>query len=169
MIPMRNRGFSLIELLVVMVIVGVLLGAVVLRMSSSADRALEEAARRSQALIRLACERAAVTGIDVGFSLIDDRWLFGYLRPQGWQPIADASSEELRPRELGDGLRHELRREGQRLELDPESDRPQLVCLSSGELSPFELRLGLVDGAFRWRLRGRLDGQIDLEADDAQP
>ncbi|MBD8525560.1 type II secretion system minor pseudopilin GspH [Pseudomarimonas arenosa] len=167
----HTRGFSLIELLVVMVIVGVVLGAVVLRMSSGSERAVEDAARRSQALILLACERAAVTGVDIGFSLIDGRWLFGYQRPQGWQPMADQPSEELRPRDLGEALRLELRRDGRALESEPaseqEAQRPQLLCLSSGELSPFELRIGAAGQEFAWRLTGRLDGRVAMEPFDA--
>lgn len=156
----------MIELLVVVVIVSVVLGAVVLKMSGRDDRVLEDAARRSQALIVLACERAAATGIDVGFSLINDRWQFGYLRPQGWLPIADQSSEELRPREIGSNLQHELRREGQLVNPAADAERPQLLCASSGELSPFELRLGLLNQPFRWRIRGLLDGRVELESLD---
>ena len=166
---MAARGFTLIEL-----IVGVVLGAVVLRMSDRDDRALEQAARRSQALIQLACERAELTGVDIGFSLLDDRWVFGYLGPQGWQMLSDQPSEELRPRPLGAALRAELRREGRLLLADSTDNapaRPQLACLASGELSPFELRLGPADGsgaaAFRWQLSGSLDGQLKLEALDA--
>ena len=40
---------------------------------------------------------------------------------------------------------------------------PQIVCFSSGELSPFELTLALGDGDAKYALRGRIDGRIDMQ------
>jgi general secretion pathway protein H len=159
-------GFSLIELLVVLVIIGVVLAAVALSVGGSGDRALEDAARRAQARIGLACERAVLGGHDIGFSLVDGRLRFGYLTPQGWLPFTAGRGEELRERELGTGLELELHRDGERL-ADEDAAAPQLVCFASGELTAFELQLARADVARRWRLRGRLDGRLELEALDA--
>ncbi len=164
----RGGGFSLIELLVVLVIVGVVVGAVTLAIGGSGSRELENAARRAQARIALACERAMLGGHDIGFSLVDAGLRFGYLTPQGWQPFAPQAGEELRERPLGDGLRLELLRDGLPLPAGGAVDadgalRPQLVCYASGELTPFELTLTRDDVPQRWRLRGRIDGELQLD------
>ncbi len=162
-----SGGFTLIELLVVLVIIGVVLGTVTLAVGGSGERELENAARRAQARIALACERAVMGGHDIGFSLVDAALRFGYISPQGWQPFGPRSGEELRERSLGDGVEVELTRDGLVLANDDEA-APQLACFSSGELTPFELRLARSDVARQWHVRGRLQGRIEIEASDAR-
>jgi len=161
----RLRGFTLIELLVVMLIIGVVTGAVTLAVGGSAERTLELAAQRAQARIALACERAVVGGHDLGIAVTEDGLRFGYIGAEGWLPFAEGEGEELRERPLGDGLVLHLLRDGERL---PPADgiEPQLACFSSGELTPFELRLARAESPRHWRLRGQLDGKLQLEAVD---
>ena len=80
---MNARGFSLIEILVVLVIAGVLAGALVIAAGSSGPRELENAARRAQALVQLACERALIGGRDIGFAPVEGGLRFGYFEPDG--------------------------------------------------------------------------------------
>lgn len=163
----RARGFSLIELLVVLVVVGVVLGVVTLAIGGSGARELENAARRAQARIGLACERAELGGHDIGFSLVDGALRFGYLLPDGWQPFAPGEGDELRERPLGDGVALRLTRDGLLLP-DAADELPQLACHSSGELTAFVLELSRADVAQRWRLTGALDGSLTLEPVDAR-
>lgn len=158
-----RAGFSLIELLVVLVLVGVVMAAVTLSLGSRPERLLENSARRLDALVRLACERAVLTGVDIGWRFEPEGWRFGFLRAQGWQVIGDDQGDELRPRSWESGVEFALRRDG--LSIDPAADpaQPQLVCLASGELTPFELELAHAGTGRRWRLRGAADGALDLE------
>jgi hypothetical protein len=60
-----------------------------------------------------------------------------------------------------------LERDGERLALDEDAPAdPQLLCLSSGELSPFVVEISRVDVPERWRLEGRPDGQVLRERGD---
>jgi len=162
--PLRSYGFSLIELLVVILIVGIVAGAVALSVRGSGEREVENAARRAQALVRLACERAALTGRDIGFALAQDGLRFGYFEQEGWQPLPDSNgSEELRPRPLGRELTLRAERDGETLL--PMSDagrKPSFACLSSGELTPFVLHIERADAETAWALEGRLDGSLEL-------
>ena len=71
--------------------------------------------------------------------------------------------DALRARHWPAGLRLEFTREGRPLQLAaPDHDLPQLVCFSSGELTPFALTLALGDAA-RYRVGGREDGTLSVE------
>lgn len=165
-----QAGFSLIELLVVLVIAGVLVGGIALSLHGQGAREVEQAARRAEALVRLACERALGSGVDLGFSVVSDGLRFGYLGETGWHPIEAGEGDALRARALGRGLLLSVSRDGVPLSL-PEAPGPEpmFACFGSGELTPFELRIERPDAPHPWHLQGRLDGTLSLrEQTDAR-
>lgn len=161
-----HGGFSLIEMLVVVAIIAALVGALTLASAGSLGRRLENAAQRAQMLVARACERAVLTGTDVGFRVDPDGLRFGYLRAEQWLPLADDPADELRPRPLGEAIHLLARRDGVRLDSEQTPDQAQLVCLASGELTAFELEIGMDGVADRWTLRGEFDGSLTLAAAD---
>lgn len=166
----RGAGFTLIEVLVVLVIVGVVVGALTLSIGGSGARELENAARRSEGLIRLACERATLTGRDIGFVALQQGLRFGYYGPAGWREVRDESSEELRARAWGEGVEVVAERDGERIDTPTDApERPPFACLASGELTPLRLEFARAGVPGRWRLEGRLDGALELRrSDDAR-
>ena len=164
----RWRGFTLIELLVVIAIVGIVVAAVTLSLRGSGVREVENAARRAEALIALACERAVIGGRDIGFSPVADGLRFGYFERDGWKPLSPSPNDELRPRALGNGIVLMAERDGEVLELEQDApDEPAFACFASGEMTPFVLELSRADAPQPWRLTGTLDGKLALrEGDD---
>lgn len=164
------HGFSLIEILIVLVIIAVTTGAVVLSIRGSGEREVENAARRAQALLTLACERAELGGRDIGIAAVHDGLRFGYFEIDGWQAFGEKGSDELRARALGKELELRTWRENVELTLpDSPSTEPDFACLSSGELTPFVLRIDRVDVERPWELEAHLDGQIDLRQVAREP
>jgi general secretion pathway protein H len=159
----RARGFTLIEVLVMLVIIGVVIGALTLAVGGSGARELENAARRSQSLIQLACERATMSGRDIGFAPVQAGMRFGYYEIEGWRPLRDDHGDELRPRAWGDGVEVVAERDGERLEPATEPpEQPPFACLASGELTPLRLEFARAGVAERWELEGSLDGRLEL-------
>jgi general secretion pathway protein H len=146
-----SHGFTLIEILVVVVILGVLAAALVLSVAvGGGERQLEREAEQMRALLGYACEQAELSGREIGISLNTAGYRFnreGELRPRHW--LAGSSAA--------------LTREGHAVEIAVQfPDKPQLLCFSSGELTPFRLDLGLADITNRYRLDGQPDGTVDL-------
>lgn len=153
------RGFTLIEVLVLVVIVGVLATVVTLGASSiGGERRLEQEAQRFQAIVMHACERAELVGREIGVRIDAAGYAFATLAIDGWMP--EEHQGELRLRSWAQGIDAELLRDGRALRA--EADGPVIVCFSSGEMSPFVLRLGLAGVATRYELRGAIDGRIAL-------
>lgn len=161
----RARAFTLIELLVVIVLLGILVSLAVLTTgSSSTSRELRDEARRIAALIGVLSDEAVLDSREYG--LLVNREGYRVLR----YDEADARWREVERRKvhrLPEWMRLELELDGTPLELvapvrqaddraglsDADSRgrsrernsgprlEPQLLLLSSGELSPFSLRL----------------------------
>ncbi len=71
------RGFTLIEVMVVMVIIAILVTAVSLSLKGDrVGEALDEEAKRLSALLNLAREEAVMRDRDLGLVLADDGYLF---------------------------------------------------------------------------------------------
>jgi general secretion pathway protein H len=160
------RGFTLIELLVVVVILAVLAGALTLAMGGlGGERQLEQQAQRTQALIGYACEQAELLGRDIGVSVDTHGYRFSRRNGADWLPL---ESDELRARNWLAGTQVALGSDGHAIVVgDDFPEKPQLVCFSSGEMTPFRMELRLADLAQGWQLDGKPDGGLDLVAANA--
>ena len=157
------RGFTLIEILVVVVIMAVLAVAVTLAVGGGSERRLQQEAKRFEALVGMASEQAQLSGREIGILLKPDGYAFEVLDGDAWLPAP--AGGELRARSWVHGLRTELTRDDRPVALDTGADDvvPQLVCFSSGELTAFTLTLALGDTPARYRIVGKDDGTITLD------
>ena len=142
--PGSSPGFTLMELLVVLVIIGVVTGGALLSFGLlGQDRRLTEEADRLAALLDLAGDRAELEVRDYGLRLRADGYEFMVWEPRmrAWRTIVD---DALRPRRWPTGVGAELDVDGRRVALpkkvDPE-DPPQLGADARGEFTSFEIRL----------------------------
>lgn len=143
---MRQRGFTLIEILVVMVIIGVMIIGVTLSVGiAGGDRELENERDRLLALIDHFRDQASLQVREYGIRVHERGYQFLYYEPRAGLWL-DQGDDLLRPRLLPRGLSFRLWIEGRRIALpeadvDPDQRVPQVLLYSSGELNLFELEL----------------------------
>ena len=139
----RQRAFTLIELLVVIVIIGSMLGLAVFSMGSAGgSRELRNEAERLAAVMARQPEAATLDNRAYGVQLRRDGYRVLRYDEQRAQWMAQ------RDHPLPAWMQLDFTLEGTPLQL-PASDeddstpanQPHLLLLSSGELSPFNLRL----------------------------
>lgn len=85
----RERGFTLLELLVVLVIAGILLGMVAFNAMPGERQALQSEAQRVALLLQLARDEAIVRNRPIAFEAESDRYRFLMRDGSTWQPVAE--------------------------------------------------------------------------------
>lgn len=160
----RARGFTLIEVLAVMVIVGIVLTFMTLAVDTdSRAREMEREAQRLLALLQLASEEAVLRSEQLALRVDDTDYEFMILRSNEWLPLDD--DRPLRPRKLPAGIELELE-----LQDNPppgltaeDEDQPQVFLLSSGEMTPFVLTFSAPGSEQHYYLKATLLGRLELE------
>jgi general secretion pathway protein H len=175
-----NAGFTLVEILVVIVIIGVIVSASTIAVGVlGRDRQIEDESRRFWAVVRQAREEAELQSLDAAVFVASGEYEFLRYdrRRQLWMSIVD--DKLYAQRTLPEGLRFRLWVDGREVVLKPDlpnrSDKsehekwpPQIMVLSSGELMPFELHLERDAAPALWRVVALPDNDLRIERRDDQ-
>lgn len=155
------RGFTLIEVLVVVVIVGIVSAVVLLSFGVLGDdRSLQQQARRLSSLIEVAADEALMQGRDFGLEFTQTGYRFLEFDPLTRRWFEIVGDDLLRPRTLEQPLEIGLALEDREVALadsfadikkedEDEDDRdalaedfaPHVLIFSSGDVTPFNLRI----------------------------
>ena len=186
----QQHGFTLIELMVVVVIVAILFTYTTLAIrSDSPEDMIKKEAFRLERLIQLAMEEAILRGEEYAIEIHLDGYRFLRFTETQWLPLSD--DKILGARELPLDMELEMSLEEteividpssnlmaeQELELDNESEEesqdetskaePQIYLLSSGEITPeFDIRFYILGVETSYFVKGSFDGSLITEKSD---
>ena len=137
----NHSGFTLIEILVVLIIVGLLASLAVFNMAgSSQQRELEANVRELYLLMQTASEQAVLNNLELGLLLEDDGYRFVAFQDESgeWKPSGERMfSKRTLPEWLT--LTEYVESDAPRLATAEDKLRPNVVFFSSGETTPFEI------------------------------
>lgn len=141
----ENGGFTLLELLVALVIIGIVVSVAVLALGGNqrAEQAHAEA-RRLAALIGLASQQAVVQSRSYGVRFSDKGYRF-LVHDTKWTASTDRM---FRARSLPDGLTLEVSQDGRPLPSPAANGTqaaPQVIITSDGDRTPFEAVIAVPD------------------------
>ncbi|MCF6217810.1 MAG: type II secretion system minor pseudopilin GspH [Gammaproteobacteria bacterium] len=167
----EQSGFTLLELLVVIVIIGIMASFVVLSIGLGHNDEVKQEARRVQALIELAAQESLLGGREFGVRFNPQGYRFYTLNVgeerSEWLPVVD--DEHLsQPRKLSEQIELELYVEGSIVAIEkPLEKGVHVFLLSSGEMTPFELLIKQYESGQVYYLTGSITGKLALQLNDA--
>jgi general secretion pathway protein H len=160
----KNRqpaGFTLIEVLLVIVIIGIMAAVGVgLVNSQSSERKLQQKAQQWQHMLTYLCQQAVLNNRAYGVELSQlSAQVMVFEQPE-WRVLSQWS--QTLPTE---NLSWQLDLAGRPIPLSPEFDAlPHLVCYSDGQINPFRMQLQLtqqpnvayqISAETPWQITGR--------------
>ncbi|MGB9430220.1 MAG: type II secretion system minor pseudopilin GspH [Gammaproteobacteria bacterium] len=179
--PSRSNGFTLVEILVVLVIISIISAVAVLSLGSlGRDPPAKQAAEKLAALADLVSQQAVMRGEQYGLRISPHGYEFLLYDGAKWSTVQD--DDLLRARQLDEAVTLSLQLEGTPVTL-PVSDqnnegddvtddsgqpklKPQIMLLSSGEITPFKITVSGADSAMSYLVTGDLQNGIQLISPD---
>lgn len=155
-----GMGFTLIEVMVVVVIIGILINYVAISFGRNgpADM-LKDESQRLTSLIELASEEALLRSVLIGVDITEESYGFLSLNEGEWEVVSDTLFRERQlPEELEISVATALP-EGD----DEDKRTPEIILLNSGEMTSFDIKISSELVESYYRLTGNELGELSLE------
>ncbi|MDH3375735.1 MAG: GspH/FimT family pseudopilin [Gammaproteobacteria bacterium] len=132
---LRGRGFSLLEMMVVLLLIGLAASVAVLNLDRDFDKIAEREANRFAALVEHSKQESIITGRTIGIELDLPEHSFRFMQPgTTWIPIE--SDDLFRERRFAEGVTVEWTAMPQR---EGQSSNALIVVDTLGSITPFTI------------------------------
>lgn len=166
---MRNaRGYTLIEILVVLFIISIVTSVALLTISRNQNKQLETFANELAQTMSLAEEQAMLQSTVLGLRLDDHSFHFATMqqaiegeKKTGWSPLQDTI---LGQHPIPSDIQLAVQVGGQKLGNDNSKPIPQVIISTNGEITPFTIYVGKKGEKPRFSITGDADGNITNKA-----
>jgi general secretion pathway protein H len=155
-----EQGFTLLELLAVLFIIGIIVSFAGLSIGQRSSRAAQDEAERLYGLVRVASEESVLQGRELAVEFTRDSYHFLELASDNeWILIEEDTL--FRERKFPPDVNIELLVEGVTSSFGDEKNLPRIFVLSSGELTDFIISFNL-DDEIAYTLSGTINGKLAL-------
>jgi len=162
----HSNGFTLIEILVTLVLIGIVMGIALLRLNiNNIDSRLQQESARLARIMELADQEAVLQAREIGLYFKKNAYQFLVLESDNkWQELDDPL---LKAHEIPEDIDVKLTVDGE-INLDSsftsQEPRPQIVFSSSGEWTQFEIVLSANENPqLAWLISNLETGQLQVE------
>jgi general secretion pathway protein H len=160
-VKQNGQGFTLIEVMIVVVIIAILMGAVAMSIPRDINDQIKEHANRFQALLSLFQDEAILQSRELALGFSESGYTFYQLEENKWTVNNKAP---FKSRVLPSNLFSSLYLEGISVTLEDQTDaKPQVFILSSGEVTPFVYELQFSGHDRRVKIKVNAIGGIEQE------
>jgi general secretion pathway protein H len=163
--PTRHHGFTLVEVLMVVLIIGVMISLTVMTLPEpSTQKKQETETKRIAHLVQLASENAVLKSRILGVLIAENDYQFVYFNPEEkiWKPLPDRI---YRPRTLPESFKFRIALEGSGYAIPEIVDNtPQVILGANGEMTPFRLKVLNSDNQAFYEMITSLFGHIKITA-----
>ena len=171
---LRARGFTLIEILVVLVIIAVMTGAALYRITvTGVDRGLDLEGDRLSDVIAAATQQSGLEGRDLGIHFLPDRYeVLAYSAfTNEWQTLPDDRTYERH--ELPEGVHLAIEIEGKaavlKMPVDKEPLVPQVILSAAGDATSYRVTFSREGTDHEFVVEGLADGTLSVRRPGAAP
>jgi general secretion pathway protein H len=166
----RTAGFTLLELMVVMVLIGIIFSFAMLSMKGD-DMAelMEQEARRLETLLTLASDEAVIRGEELALRFEYDGYEFMVLGADGWRTANDGLLKGYHMPadvEMYLDVSGDLPVPGDEQSEQDDSQLPQVFILSSGEMTPFSITFNSRNSTRQFHLTTTVLGAVSWEVEE---
>ena len=168
----NSKGFTLLELLVALVLVGIILSFATLSLDTGEDRKIKEEARRITSLIKLAQEESILNNRILFLNINTAGYQFTYLNPDREEAKKHPERNEIpmedsvfRAREFAEYVHLDIKVEN--LQFNTDADKKEkddsvfkILIYPSGEISPFKISFPTND--IDYEIIGSIQGVVEL-------
>jgi len=156
-------GFTLIEILIVIVIISIVSGVSLLTLNANQRKQWESSVRKLSSLITLAAQEAMLKPETLGLAFTANAYqFFRFQKNQAeetspWIPLED---KNLRPQFFPGNTHITLKIDGKEVPLE---GQPQIIIAEDGELTPFTLYIGKIGEEPSYELSGKASGEVTYD------
>jgi general secretion pathway protein H len=161
--PASQAAFTLLEVLVVMLIIGTMAGIMIPKMlPDNSERLARDESQRLLRLLRMAGEDAVIRNQPMAVRFDPHGYVFMRREGDSWKIME--GDDVYRARELPTGMSLELVVDGSKSVTT--GDIPQLIFVSTGEMTPIEITLQSRDLDRRYHISGSFFTDLELKVED---